>query len=180
MSGDCIYKPSEDSYFFADFLRKYLGRIPEKEREKIKYLDLGCGSGILAETAVEFLNKKNILTSDINPDAVKLSERKGFNAVLSDLFDNINEKFDIITFNAPYLPEDEYDKEKDTSGGKKGDETAVEFLKQSGKFLVKNGKVFLLVSSLTPLRRIRRFNVKIEERKRIFFEEFFILQKTEK
>ena len=62
-----IYQPAEDSYFFVDFLEKYL-----KKNKVNSYLDMGTGSGILSKTASKFLNKKNILATDINPSVIKL------------------------------------------------------------------------------------------------------------
>jgi len=96
-----IYQPAEDSYFFADFLKKYL-----KKHKINSYLDMGTGSGILTETASKLIDKKNILTADINPEAVKLLRENGFNSIKTNLFKKIKKNFDLITFNTPYLPQD--------------------------------------------------------------------------
>jgi len=168
-----IYPPSGDSFFFSNFLEKYLS-IADKN---IKYLDMGCGSGVLSETTSKFLDKKNILAVDINPDAVAFVKQKNFNTVQSDLFKNIHDKFDLITFNAPYLPLDNREPKSSqiaTTGGKHGDEITVKFLKQAKRYLNKNGKIFLLISSLTPTNKIKKFNGKIVSRKKIFFEELQI------
>ncbi|MCK5320981.1 methyltransferase [Candidatus Pacearchaeota archaeon] len=169
-----IYQPAEDSYFFSEFLEKYLSK------NKINsYLDMGTGSTILSETASKFLNKKNIFSTDINPTAVKLAKKKGFNAIKSNLFENIEGKFDLITFNAPYLPKDIREPKSSqlaTTGGKRGDEISLKFLRQAKRHLNKNGKVFLLVSSLTPLDKINKFKYKIIARKKIFMEELLILE----
>jgi len=166
-----IYQPSDDSYFFVDFLRSCL-----KKNRKISYLDMGTGSGILAETASEFLDKKNILAVDVNPDAVALVKKKGFSALKSDLFENVKGKFDLITFNAPYLPKDSRepnDSRVATTGGKKGNEIAIRFLKEAKKHLNSGGKILLLVSSLTPLKGV---GGKVVARKKIFMEELRILE----
>ena len=57
-------------------------------------------------------------------------------SITSDLFDKIpkNKKFDIVAFNPPYLPEDKReDKESQltTTGGKKGNEITLRFLKKA-------------------------------------------------
>ena len=96
-----IYEPAEDSYFFSEFLKKYLMKLKNKE---ISYLDMGCGSGILSETVEKFIDKKNILAVDINSAAVEFVKEKGFSVVKSNLFENVEGDFDLITFNAPYLP----------------------------------------------------------------------------
>ncbi len=169
-----IYQPAEDSYFFVDFLEKYL-----KKNKVNSYLDMGTGSGILSKTASKFLNKKNILATDINPSVIKLLKQKNFNTVQSNLFEKIKNKYDLITFNAPYLPFDPREPKSSqlaTTGGKCGDEISIKFLKQAKKHLNKNGKIFLLISSLTPMDKIKKFNPKIVARKKIFMEKLLILE----
>lgn len=169
-----IYEPAEDSYLFVDFLKTNL------KDKNINFLDMGTGSGILAQT-VKDLGIKNITTVDINPEAVKLSKQKGFKAIRSNLFEKIpeNEKYDIICFNAPYLPEDSnepQDSQLATTGGKEGDEVSLEFLKQAKQHLKSNGKIYLLISSLTPQNKIKKHNPKKVASKKIFFEELIILE----
>jgi release factor glutamine methyltransferase len=173
-----IYQPAEDSYFFIDFLQEFLDNFKVKN---FKYLDMGSGSGILSETVLKFTSKENIFAVDINPESVELLKEKGINAIKSDLFNDVKCKFDLITFNAPYLPLDERepnDSRVATTGGKKGDEISVKFLKEAKKYLNKNGKIFLLISSLTPMERIEKFGGKIATRKKIDFEELRILEFT--
>ncbi|MFH1521832.1 MAG: HemK2/MTQ2 family protein methyltransferase [archaeon] len=169
-----IYQPAEDSYLFADFLKEYL-----RKHKVNSYLDMGTGSGILSEIALEFLDKKNILVADINSSAIKLLKQKGLNAIETNLFEKIKDKFDLITFNAPYLPLDSREPKSSqlaTTGGKRGDEISLKFLEQAKKHLNKNGKIFLLISSLTPMDRIKKFNPKIVARKKIFMEELLVLE----
>jgi HemK-related putative methylase len=168
-----VYSPAEDSYFFADFLENYLS---DKSRQ-IKIFDMGSGSGIQAQTCKK-LGFNRILAADINKKAVENLKKQGFNSIYSDLFLNINkkEKFDLIIFNAPYLPEHKYDKEKDTTGGKRGDEISVRFIKQAKKQLKKDGKILLLISSLTPMKNLKKFKPKIVSRKKLFIEELRILE----
>jgi release factor glutamine methyltransferase len=171
-----IYQPAEDSHLFSDFLKKYLSK------HKINsYLDMGTGSGILSETVSKFLDKKNILAADINPKTIKLLKQKNFNAIKSNLFSKIKTKFDLITFNAPYLPLDPREPKSSqlaTTGGKKGDEVSIKFIRQATKHLNKNGKIFLLISSLTPMNKLKKFKYKIVARKKIFMEELLILEFT--
>jgi len=172
-----MYAPVEDSFFLSEVLANYFGK---KKAKKFTALDMGSGSGIQAETLSKFSDKKNILCVDIDREALENIRRKGFQARKSDLFSNIKEKFDVITFNPPYLPSDKHDREKDTTGGKSGDETILKFLKQVKKHLNKHGKIFLLLSNLTPTERIgkelKKQELKIEEKfeKKIFFEELYI------
>jgi len=169
-----MYPPSDDSYFFAEFLKKYFSNLKDKN---ISYLDMGSGSGILAETAKK-AGIRDILATDINSQSVKHVKSLGIKAITSNLFSKIpkSKKFDLITFNAPYLPESKYDKLPDTSGGKEGDEVSLKFLKQAKKHLNPNGKIFLLISSQTPIKKIKKFNPSIVAKKKLFFEQILILK----
>lgn len=180
-----IYQPSDDSFFFVDFLEKYFANLKNKN---ISYLDLGTGSGILSKVAIKSkIPRQKILASDINKHAVKYVKSKlKISTIHSDLFSSKkfqDKKFDLITFNAPYLPEEnlskKYESKKSqlaTTGGKKGDEISLKFIKQAQNHLEKNGKIFLLISSLTPLKNIKKFNPKIIAKKKIFFEELLIIE----
>lgn len=170
-----IYEPAEDSFMMMNFLEDYL---EELENKNISYLDMGTGSGILAETAKE-AGVENITCADVNFDAVKLTASKGFVSIESDLFNNISGSFDLITFNAPYLPEEDLEDEDSaiaTTGGKEGDEIPVKFIEQALKHINENGKIFLLVSSFTPLKRLDEMGGKEVAKKKIFFEELIILE----
>lgn len=172
-----VYQPEEDSYFLSEQLAKYLKKIKNRE---IRILDLGTGTAIQAQVSRR-LGFKNILCSDINPEAIKIAKRKGFKTVQSDLFEKIKGKFDLIIFNPPYLPKNKYDKEKDTTGGEKGDEIIIKFLKKVKNHLNKNGKVFLLISSYTPRKRILKEikNQKLKHQKlaekKLFFEKLEVI-----
>ena len=140
---------------------------------------MGTGSGILSKTALQFLSKDQIFAVDINPLAVKEVTKLGIKAIKSDLFKEVKGKFDLITFNAPYLPRDSREPKSSqtaTTGGKRGDEISVKFLKQAKKHLNKEGKIFLLISSLTPIGKIQEYGPKIVARKKIFMEELLILE----
>jgi release factor glutamine methyltransferase len=176
-----IYQPSHDSYFFQEFLKKYL--TTNCNPQTTKYLDMGTGSGILAKTALEFLNPKNITASDINPIAIKNLKKEKFKIIQSNLFQAFSRdpiKLDLITFNAPYLPLDTREPKSSqltTTGGRRGDEISLKFLKQAKKHLSPGGKVFLLISSLTPTNKIKKvWSYKIVARKKLFMEELFILE----
>ncbi|MBN2268894.1 MAG: peptide chain release factor N(5)-glutamine methyltransferase [Acholeplasmataceae bacterium] len=81
--------------------------------KKIKVLDLGCGSGCIGLTIKLEAPEIEITLSDISDKAlnVAIENQKNFNIeaefILSDLFDKIEGKYDIIVSNPPYIPEDE-------------------------------------------------------------------------
>ena len=169
-----VYEPAEDSYFFAKFLRDYI-----KGKNIESCLDMGTGSGILTEAVSEVIDLKNILSVDIDKLSVDIVRNKGFKCIESNLFDKVNGSYDLIIFNAPYLPFDEREPKFSriaTTGGNRGDEISVKFLKQAKRYLNKNGKILLLISSLTPMNKIEKFGAKIVAKKKIFMEELKILE----
>jgi len=174
-----IYEPSDDSFFFKEFLENFFSKKSTKEKNSITFLDMGSGSGILAKTALKFLKKENVTATDINEDAIKKLDKQKINTIHTNLFKNIKNSFDIIIFNAPYLPRakrEPKDSQVATTGGIKGDEISIKFLKQAKNHVNKNGTIFLLISSLTPMNKIKKFNPKILARKKIFMEELLILE----
>jgi HemK-related putative methylase len=177
-----VYEPHEDSFLIANVLKKYFNSL--KNTSSLSYCDMGCGSAILAKTAKD-CGVKNILCVDINPDAIKAATEYGFENVLSDLFSNVNGElmFETISFNAPYLPRDDREPEDSqvaTTGGKRGDEISVRFLGEAMNRLNKNGVIFLLVSSLTPMNNINKFNPIEIARKRVGMGEDVIVYKIVK
>ena len=148
-----IYQPAEDSYLLTNILKKELLKLIKKNSD-LRFLEIGAGSGIHLSTAEKAgVKRENIFSSDIDQNSVNHCNSLGYNCIKSDLFENINKKYNLIIFNPPYLPEDTkepVDSKTATTGGKKGDEIIIKFLKQAKDYLNKNGKIFLLTSSLTP------------------------------
>jgi release factor glutamine methyltransferase len=165
-----IYSPAEDSYLLQKYVNKY--------SKNKTVLDIGSGSGIQAETALNS-KAKSVLATDINPESIKLLRSKKINAINSNLFTKVKGKFDLIIFNPPYLPLDKReDKESQlaTTGGKNGDEIIVKFIKQSKSHLTDKGIILLLLSSLTPKDKIlqliknQKMTYKIIGSEKVFFE----------
>ena len=106
----------------------------------------------------------------------------GFNCIESDLFEKIpKQNFDIIIFNPPYLPEDvrePKDSRTATTGGKKGNEIILNFLKQAKNYLSENGKIFLITSSLAEEIDFKKleYNAKEIGCEKLFFEQLCVLE----
>ena len=78
-----------------------------KITENAKILDIGCGYGAIGIILSKLYPKANITMSDINERAINLAKKNSKinnvnpKIIQSNLFENINEKFDIILSNPP-------------------------------------------------------------------------------
>ena len=89
-------------------------KLIKNKNSSIKILDIGTGSGALAiSLAREFINA-NIMAIDISEEAIKVANENINNKKLNDqiqlkktTLDNINEKFDLVVSNPPYLTKKE-------------------------------------------------------------------------
>lgn len=152
-----IYATDEDYYLLENEVKKYISNLNKEQKENFKVLDMGSGSAIQAKAAINAgIKRKNVIAADINPEAIKQIKAQRIPARKSNLFSNINKekKFNLMIFNAPYLPADKYDKEPDTTAGKKGYEIILKFLRKAKPFLAKEGIILLLFSSLSKPNKI--------------------------
>lgn len=121
---------------------------------------LEVGTGPHAILSI-FLAKRvpcNIVACDINEKyVINARETAKLNAasikvVWSDLFDNIDNKFDVIFFNSIYIPRQVgkrlgidklHDRETDWCGGETGIETINRFLRNAPPHVKENGEILL-------------------------------------
>ena len=184
---DNVYIPSEDSYLIMDLLSEFIEKI---DKTNLSILDMGCGTGILGMCLASNKKAKKVTFADISPDAIKLTKENIISnkshilaetkVIQSDLFSTIgNKDFDIISFNPPYLPnEDNKELMKDAFyGGWSGIETTKRFLLEAKDHLAKNGAVFIVASSLSDISSLFRyaqalgFKILLEKKQHIFFED---------
>ena len=156
-----IYEPAEDSFLFAENL---------DVKEGAQVLDVGTGCGMLGILAAE---KAGIVVAvDLNPYAIRCArENSALNNVRSkidfiqaDLFTALNTKatFDLILFNAPYLPSDESEAAswigRSWAGGVNGRQVIDRFISEAPLHLKLRGRVLLMQSTLTNVEEtIRKF-----------------------
>lgn len=80
--------------------------------DKINILDIGTGSGAISIVLKNELNS-NVTACDISKKALNVAinnakiNNSNINFIESDIFSNINDKFDIIISNPPYISSDE-------------------------------------------------------------------------
>ena len=117
-------------------------------QEKVSVLDLGTGSGCIGLTLAMEEKNMDVTLSDISDQALNIARNNmekhelHVKLVLSDLFNDIQDKYDIIVSNPPYIPDDEdvediVKKEPNIAlyGGRLGTEFYEKILKQAKKHL---------------------------------------------
>ncbi|NJE85588.1 methyltransferase domain-containing protein [Thermococcus sp. CX2] len=173
-----VYEPAEDTFLLAENLAVKKGDVA---------LDVGTGTGIIALLMAR--KAKFVLGIDINPLAVELArENARLNGIknaefrVSDLFENVEGKFDIITFNAPYLPgEPEEPIDLALVGGETGREVLDRFINEVKNYLKPGGTVQIVQSSITGIEETLRnleavgLRGKIAAKKHVFFEDIVLI-----
>lgn len=179
---DSVYEPSEDSFLLAEAA---LSEIKGTER----ILEVGCGSGIIS-AVIKANTIAKITGIDINPYAAACTKENGVDAIRGDLLSCVKGEFDIIIFNPPYLPGREGAK-KDwitvaLDGGHDGREIIFRFLEDALPHLVENGRILMVVSSLTGIEEVkskmRSLNYTVGEKgqERFMFEQLVVLSGTKR
>ncbi|MBI2578777.1 MAG: methyltransferase [Candidatus Aenigmarchaeota archaeon] len=175
-----VYEPREDSLLAAKHLEM-------KTLSGKKCLDMGCGSGLLA---VLMAKKGGAVTAaDINGEAVEITRKNAesnevkLKAVVSDVFSAIDDKYDFIAFNPPYLPDGAGIKGKEQwSGGAGGRDMIGKFLSGLKNHLNENGKVMMVFSSLTGEKEVRElsesngFSFRVIDREKVPWEELILAE----
>ena len=159
-----VYEPAEDTFLLAQNL---------SIKDGAKVLDMGAGCGILAVLAAE--KASTVVAVDINPHAVACTRKNAeLNGVktkikvrLGDLFEAVGagEKFNVILFNAPYLPVERDEGanwiEKAWAGGETGRAVIDKFIEKASNHLEVGGRILLVQSSLSDveetLRRLHQY-----------------------
>jgi release factor glutamine methyltransferase len=157
-----VYEPAEDSFLFAENLVVAEGSA---------VLDLGAGCGILGVLAAK--KAGSVLAVDLNPYAVRCArENSRLNHVCgkmgflqADLFTALaaNAAFDLVLFNAPYLPSDEGEAAswigRSWAGGPGGRQVVDQFIAEVPVHLKPCGRVLLMQSTLTGVEEtLRKFS----------------------
>ena len=92
---------------------KTINLIKKIFNENIKILDIGTGSGCISIALKKEIPGLDITAVDISEDALVVAKNNALennceiNFIKSDLFNNIDDKYDLIISNPPYISYDE-------------------------------------------------------------------------
>jgi release factor glutamine methyltransferase len=183
---DDVYEPAEDSFLFAENL---------DVKEGAQVLDLGTGCGVLGILAAK--KAGGVVAVDLNPYAIRCAkENSALNGVRgkiefvqASLFTalNPNAVFDLILFNAPYLPSEENEAAtwigRAWAGGASGREVVDRFISEAPPHLKPNGRVLLMQSTLTGVEETllkfseQSLNVAVKASQKLpFFETLTLIE----
>jgi len=182
-----VYEPAEDTFLIADSLAQIVNK-------GARVLDVGTGCGVLA--IITARKAKKVVAVDMNPHAVKCAKlnakSNGFSAKidvrLGDLFQPIRktERFDVIVFNAPYLPAPLSEQRtwigRAWAGGPTGRQLIDRFIVEAPSYLKRKGVILLVQSSLANVdETIDKFrkadlNTQVIAEKKVAFETITLIQ----
>ena len=150
--------PQPDTEILVENVISIIKNLQKSCQKEITVLDLCTGSGIIGVCLKKYLQNVNVLSSDISSNALEIAKKNAnlqnvkIDFIKSDLFENIDEKFDVIVTNPPYIKTDkinELSKEVKNEprlaldGGQDGLDFYRKIIKESTNFFRKTGYLAL-------------------------------------
>lgn len=150
--------PQPDTEILVENVISIIKNLQKSCQKEITVLDLCTGSGIIGVCLKKHLQNVNVLSSDISSNALEIAKKNAnlqnvkIDFIKSDLFENIDEKFDVIVSNPPYIKTDkinELSKEVKNEprlaldGGQDGLDFYRKIIKESTNFFRKTGYLAL-------------------------------------
>ena len=164
------YPPSEDTFFLADYIKNEKGECA---------LDIGTGSGYLAALLEKSFSL--VVATDLVFNVLKKHEYFTTNNVCCNGADAINQQFDLVICNMPYLNTDDVSDVR-TDGGKDGLEIPIKIIDSAKSRIKPGGKFIYVTSSLSDFKKLisytklEGFDVSILAKKKLFFEELILVK----
>ena len=102
-----VLDPRPDTETLVDLVLRMAGEL-----SRVRLLDLGTGSGILAVTLLAELPDATGVATDLSPEALAVAEANAHSLGVADRlafrcgcwFDGLEDRFDVIVSNPPYIP----------------------------------------------------------------------------
>ena len=158
-----MYVPSDDSFQLARSIKCYRGKSA---------LEIGVGSGIVLKALRE--NFKIVAGTDIDFASLKYCKEnlsKEIMVACCDAASAFHYRFDLIVSNPPYIPiEDNEKKDSAIHGDSDGMETTLHFLKSAISVLDQDGKILIIISSLSDNMRLDALIVQMNLKRRTVME----------
>ncbi len=141
---DDVYEPAEDTHLL-------IGALAAERPSGTWWADVGAGGGAVAD-AMRRAGAR-VVAIDINPRAAM--------DVRGDLLGALRGPFEVVAFNAPYLPSSEEERvegwlDRAFHGGEGGVEVSERFVADLPRVLAPGGRAYLVVSSRADLDRLAR------------------------
>lgn len=180
-----VYDPSDDTFLLAE-------NLDVSENDYV--LDMGTGCGVLAiiagKTATKVvgvdISERSVMNARTNVTLNNMENRVEIR--LGNLWNALkpDERFNLILFNSPYLPIQNSEAntdilEKAWNGGENGREIIDAFLAKFDDFLEGEGRVQMVLSSLSGIENTlsylekKGFQVKKKTEKKFFFEKLVLI-----
>lgn len=176
-----VYEPAEDTLLLIDV-------IDLLEPCEVA-LEVGSGSGIVSVKISE--KASYTISTDIDLEACRatlkrLRRANAYNkadVVCCDLLTAFRHGnlFNLIAFNPPYLP-DEGLEDRSIFGGEGGIEISLRLIEQAYSRLHPNGRLIILLSSLSDVERLLKASIKlgfvyrVVKAKELFFEKLIVFE----
>ena len=180
-----VLTPRPDSEILIEtIIKKYPNKL-----KKLRFLEIGVGSGCLILTLLKFFQNSTSVAVDISQEAIKVAKKNAKNLQVenrieilkSNLFTKIKKtkKFDIIISNPPYIPsadiknlQDEVKKFEPIlalDGGKDGLDFYRNIASQAKEFLTKDGLIVLEIGQgqeIDVIKIFQQYGFFIEQQQR--------------
>ena len=111
--NEYVLIPRQDTELLVEKTIEAVNKLRKvKKNEKIHILDMCTGSGCIAISLAKLCDNVIVTAVDISKEALSVAKENArlndvegsITFIKSDLFDKVNEKFDVIVSNPPYIP----------------------------------------------------------------------------